>query len=152
MTILIKGQKVTFQMADGRNIVAPARAGMMHDPEGQAIPYCQILVGPYQKTNKPVELTSEARNYFGSDYPGRAGSVDFPAGPWKPLGEVRQILYQRTPGSRHEGNYFHPFKKKSSWGMSFKQAEYPTLSKCGSFYRLELPSGCTVNWRGFVNP
>jgi len=140
--ILIKGRKVAFEMTSGKTIRARPNYAIIHDPEGQSLPYCNVLIGPYQKTKTPVELTSEAKKYFGSGYPGTAAFVDFPRGPWKSLGAVRTIYYERTHGSQNEGRYFHPFDEKQT----------VTLSRCGSFYRLELPKGCVVNWRGFVYP
>jgi hypothetical protein len=58
---------------------------------------------------------------------------------------------------RH-GNVFggtrfkHDFKGESSWVWIIKKKTPVTLYRLGRFYRLELPSGCKVNWRGFVTP
>ena len=139
--ILIKGRRVWCEMRDGREIYCPASFGMMHDPEGEHWPACVLLIGPYRRSRRSVDLSNAAKDYFGPDYDGHEASIDVPQGAWKSLGEVSEIFYERT-GLTHPGDYRHAFRKDS----------HVILSKSGRFFRLELPKGCVVNWRGFVNP
>jgi hypothetical protein len=141
--IVIKGSHVRFELADGSIVHPPASFGMIHDPDGETLSKCDVYVGPYKKGRKEVPLTRHARSYFGRSYVTRSANVDVPGGPWNPVGDVVQIFYRRpatTQTAKHRGNYFHKMKKPVG------------LSKCRSFYRLELPDGCIVNERGFVFP
>ena len=139
--ILIKGRAVAFEMADGREIVCPRSYGMIHDPEGRDLPRCAVFVGPYTRTKKRVDLTDSAADYFGSGYDACQAEIDVPSGPWKSQGEIAQIYYVRT-GISHAGSYHHRFAESAT----------VRLSRCRSFYRVDLPRGCVVNWRGFVDP
>jgi hypothetical protein len=143
MTVLVKGYKVIFKMKDGSRITARSSYGIIHDPEGQVYDRCTVYVGPVVHTKRrPNAVTSKAKRYYGSKYQPHVVQVEVPThGPWKPCGEVVEILYERTKGSQYEGKYFHIFKRFS-----------PKLLKCKSYYRLELQGGCIVDDRGFVFP
>lgn len=142
MSIIIKGSRVAFIMANGRTMRLPAGYGIIHDPDGVALPRCEVFFGPYRRTNRPaVKASKKAARYFGKQYVPKEGSVDVPKGPWNPVGEVVEILYERTKGSQYAGKYFHPFKSFS-----------PTLSRCSRYYRLALRNGCIIDDRGFVFP
>jgi hypothetical protein len=138
--ILIKGKQVKMEMANGKIVRAPASYGIIHDPDGSQLPKCFVFIGPYKTSKKPVEMTGDAKSYFGSDYKPTSAVVDVPRGPWKSMGDVVQIFYKR-PG-KYAGKYFHLFDKRTT----------VLLSKCRNHFRLELPGGCIVNWRGFVYP
>jgi hypothetical protein len=141
-TIVVKGSKVIFLMKDGSKIRPKSSFGIIHDTGGEVFDRCVIFVGPYKKTRKKAEKPpTAATRYFGSNYTQHECIVNIPSGPWKYLGEVVQILYERTKGSKYAAKYFHVFKTKS-----------PRLSKCGSYYRLNLQDGCIVDDRGFVFP
>src|SRR5271154_1200990 len=97
MTILIKGDEVAFA-ADGnepivglRRIVIkdhgvayalPARYGIIHDPKGKHLPRCEVFFGPYRRIAGRVEMTSEAKHYFGRTYQPKRVVVDRPVGEW----------------------------------------------------------------------
>jgi len=138
--ILIKGKDVKCEMADGSVFHAPVSYGIIHDPEGKQLSKCVAYLGPYRTNKKPIEMTSDAKQYFGSDYDARSAVVNIPDGEWKPMGTVTQIFYKR-PG-KYEGKYFHLFNKNTK----------VLLSRCKNHFRLEMPNGCIVNWRGFVYP
>lgn len=145
--ILIKGHSVSFEMADGQWIKVPKTHGIIHDPDGHQLPKCVVYVGPYT-TNKnrfgkgqERHLTKDAEQYFGPDYVGTGAWVDVPVGPWSPKGESVQIRYYRT-GTKYRGKYFHMFETRTT----------TVIASCKRFYRIELPGGCIVNWRGFVYP
>ena len=141
-SIVVKGSKVIFLMKDGSKIRPKSSAGIIHDTDGEVFDRCVVFVGPYKKTRKkPASVPSKATRYFGSQYQPHECIVNIPSGPWKYLGEVVQILYERTKGSKYAAKYFHVFKSRS-----------PRLSKSGSYYRLNLQDGCIVDDRGFVFP
>jgi hypothetical protein len=142
MSIVVKGSKVVFIMTDGREIRLPRGYGIIHDPEGKALPRCEVFFGPVKKTKRiAANPSSKVRRYFGSKYTPKEGVVDVPSGPWHSVGDANEILYERTKGSQYAGNYFHPFKRFP-----------PTVSKCGRYYRVSLKDGCIVDDRGFVFP
>lgn len=143
MTVLIKGSKVVFIMKDDSKIRPSSSSGIIHDPDGQAFDRCTVYVGPVTYTRRrPQSVPSKATRYHGRNYKHRIVEVQVPVdGPWKPLGEVVEILYERTRGSQYAGRYFHKFKQRS-----------PRLFKCKSYYRLDLQGGCIVDDRGFVFP
>lgn len=143
MTVLVKGSKVIFKMKDGRVIRARPSFGIIHDPDGQAFDRCTFYVGPVVHTRRrPDSVPSKAIRYYGRSYQPHVIQVEVPThGTWKELGEVVEILYERTRGSQYAGKYFHIFKQRS-----------PKLSKNKSYYRLELQGGCIADDRGFVFP
>ena len=143
MTVLVKGSKVVFLMKDGSKIRPSAGCGIIHDPDGQAFNRCVVYVGPVVHTRrKPNSIPSKATRYYGRNYAPHVVQVQVPIdGPWREIGEVVEILYERTRGSQYEGKYFHIFKRRS-----------PRLSRCKGYYRLELQDGCIVDDRGFVFP
>ncbi len=142
MAIIIKGSKVVFILSSGRRVRLPPSYGIIHDPDGKSLPRCEVFFGPYRKTKRVANDPSrKARQYFGTNYVPREATVAVPDGPWQPVGEVDEILYERTKGSKYAAKYFHPFKKFS-----------PELSRSGRYYRLALKNGCIVDDRGFVFP
>lgn len=146
--LVIKGDHVSFELDNGRIVRLPSSYGIVHDTRGTSLPRCNIYFGPFRKTDIPVYTPpSDARAYFGKRYVPRKAEVDVPTGAWNSLGNVVQIFYRRTPGSEHGGKYFHPFYKRAYFNK-----QPLVLSRLKSFYRIELPSGCIVNYRGFVFP
>jgi hypothetical protein len=142
MSIVIKGSRVVFILQNGRKVRLPPSYGIIHDPEGKVLPRCEVFFGPYVKSKRIASAPSKkARKYFGSKYSPKEATVDVPDGPWNSIGEVVEILYERTKGSQYAGKYFHPFKEFS-----------PELSKSKRYYRLALRNGCIVDDRGFVFP
>ena len=154
MTVLVKGSKVVFLMKDGSKIRPSASSGIIHDPDGQAYDRCTVYVGPVVHTRRrPNSVPSKATRYFGRKYQPHIVQVQVPVhGPWKSLGEVVEILYERTLGSQYEGKYFHKFKARQKFFFVFKTGNHPIVSRCGRYYRVELQKGCIVDDRGFVFP
>ena len=145
MSVLIKGYGVKFERTAGKAIVLPYRYGIIHDPEGTILPPCNVYFGPYTISKRVVEAPSRAaREYFGRDYKLRYITVAIPSGTWKPVGEVAVLHYVRTEGSAHGGPYFHPIKQPLNPSAP--------LTKNGRFYKIAMPDGCVINWRGFVFP
>ena len=138
--ILIKGKDVKCEMADGSMFHPPASYGIIHDPSGAQLPKCAVFFGPYRKSSKKADLTGDAKAYFGPDYDGKIAQINVPDGPWHPMGDAVQIFYRR-PG-KYAAKYFHVFDKRVP----------VLLSRCKDHFRLDLKSGCTINWRGFVSP
>lgn len=164
--ILIKGDHVRFEMteqpfqvvpgafeeitrarekgkATGPILTLPDNYGIIHDPEGYQLPFCDVYFGPFEVTQQKTELTRKAKAYFGRGYEGHRAIVDVPVqGPWEPVGETIQIFYKRR--GKDTRKFFHE-----------KKQPVP-LSRCTSrgvtHYRLELPNGCQLDDRGFVWP
>jgi len=149
MTILIKGDHVRFEMTDGSMVTLPEAHGIIHDPEGYQLPYCDVYFGPFETTRQRVELTKKAKAYFGRGYEGNRAIVDVPIeGPWEPIGESIQIFYKRR--GKDTRKFYHP--KKQPVRLSRCTARVAREGASGTFYRLELPNGCVLDDRGFVWP
>ncbi len=173
MTILIKGDHVRFEMTrepfnvvpgafeeirassrikgardkgpttTGPILALPENYGIIHDPEGFQLPFCDVYFGPFEVTQQKAQLTRKAKAYFGRGYEGHRAIVDIPVqGPWEPAGETIQIFYKRR--GKDQRSFFH------------QKAQAVPLSRCTSrgvtHYRLELPDGCRLDDRGFVWP
>jgi len=141
MTILIKGDHVRFEMTDGSMVTLPVEHGIIHDPEGYQLPYCDVYFGPFEVMRQRVELTKKAKAYFGRGYEGQRAIVDVPfEGPWEPIGKSVQIFYKRR--GKDQRKFFHP------------QTQPVAISRCVvrdiTHYRLELHNGCVLDDRGFV--
>ena len=141
--ILIKGDALIFQTDTGRMIDLPTKSGIIHDPDGEDRPKCEVFFGPYRiLRQRPTGTTRAATKYFGSRYKPAMATVDLPKGPWEPIAKVVKIFYKRgLRGADHAGGFHHPFARTPL-----------TLSKCGRYWRLSLPQGCIVDDRGFVFP
>jgi hypothetical protein len=138
-------------MVDGYQYESPAGYGIIHDPDGESLPKCDVFIGPFKKSRRPAEMTRAAKAYFGSKYPGLQGSVNVPIdGPWTPIGETNQIWYRRGVDGRPalaKAPYYHPFYKRGRKAKALILHRGPR-----GFLWLSLPSGCILNERGFVWP
>lgn len=151
--ILVKGTRVVFDLKDGRSIHAPARAGMLHDPDGSDWKRCSVLVGPFARTREAIE-DKKATHYFGRNYQARACRISLPPKPlsdgWKPIGPLERIWYTR-PGTKYPGPFQHKFKRgwlRAIFGLKKRAIVY----RRSGWYRIEMPDGCTLDDRGFVSP
>jgi hypothetical protein len=138
--ILIKGDAVAFETDEGKIVRLPRRYGIIHDPSGKQLPRCETYFGPYRTVGGHIEMTREAKHYFGRSYRPRKVVVDRPKGPWNPVANVVKIFYVRK-GAIAPGGFHHSFR-----GAPLE------LAKSGKFYRLSLGNGCIVDDRGFVFP
>jgi len=147
------GDHVSFELAEGRRVRAPAAHVMLYDDDGRVWPRCSLLVGPIRRTATLLAASARQRRYYGDAYALRTGYVDLPPVPlhtWEAIGPTSRIYYQR-PGTAYPGYFQHPFNKPAIW--DFLRAKRDVLLyRQGSFLRLELGRGCVVNWRGFVKP
>lgn len=138
--ILVKGRDVRLVMTDGRVLRSPRSYGMIHDPSGTILSSSMVYIGPFRRSARDVDLDANGQEYFGSDYDARAASLTIPVGPWKDLGEVHQIIYDRDRGEYAANRpYEHVFSRS------------PEASQAGAWRRLELPLGSRLNWRGFLS-
>jgi hypothetical protein len=139
--ILIKGYDVQIQLEGGGWLNPPVEYGIIHDPDGVQLPKCSVYIGPYKRSSIRASMTSDAKKYFGNSYVGVQAITTVPVNSdWKYLGNSIQIRYRRVGKYKHK--YFHFFK-----GNTVVQ-----ITKCDKYYRIQLPEGCIVNWRGFVYP
>lgn len=155
MSLIVKGTRIIFELAgDAGDIKPPGSYGMLHDPQGKAWPYRSLLVGPFRHGGKAPdnEVTTEARKYLGRSHNVKKGSVSLPSrsGPWEKLGEVAVLYYYRG-GSRAPGGMRHKFGKASLAKLMLGHGK-AHLSRCGNWYRLNLPKGAVVDDRGIVWP
>jgi hypothetical protein len=149
--IIVKGHEVAFKLKGlGQPIYCPRSYGMLHDPSGGAWPRNSILVIAFRREGKEARLSTEIEEYFGQDYLPRRGSVDLPVrrlSEWDHLGDVEAIDYSRV--GEHADDYVHHFKQTEWWNFS---EITPQLYRRGRAWRLELPEGAKLNWRGFIWP
>ena len=155
--LIVKGTRVAFDFVDGAEMDVAPKSAMMHDAEGRDWPRCSVLIGPFSAgTTSGVPTGGKslraARDYYGRNYVLKAGDLDTPpramAG-WRKVGSVRRIYYYR-PGNRHRGDFQHPVgaRKHVFFGPKGRASVYVR----GRWVRLELPSGCILDDRGFVWP
>jgi hypothetical protein len=143
--LIAKGYTVSFTLAAGGTVKAPAGYGLLHDPTGRSWAKCSGLVCSFRKDGDEIE-DGEAKSYFGKDPLG--GELALPPkslSEWKKLGPVTEIRYTRKcPGRKcdNAAAYYHPFE----------QGKLPMLYRRGKMLRLELGSGCEWNYRGIVRP
>lgn len=141
-----KGYDVGFKLENGREVFAPKSYAMLHDPSGRDWPKCSVLVVSIRKGNEEID-NREAEKYFG--YVPHGGRTHLPPenlDRWSLVGDVKEIDYWR-PGE-FKGGWYHPFQ---GGGWLFPKP-FPVLYRNGRALRIELGSGCTLNWRGFVWP
>lgn len=151
MAILVKGHLVKCLLDDGRIFAPPVDFCLAHDPSGQVVERCVVLVAPYTDLGRDLTGLSDsdvasARNYFGSRAILRKATVDLPRGPWSPLGDVVEVFYARTGSRKRRGKYHHPYRDRLRHPVHLEQ------SLDGVGYRLVLPNGCKLDHRGFVWP
>lgn len=155
--LVVTGTRVTFEMADGGEVVVRPRCGMMLDTEGTHWAKCSLLVGPYDKGSAARHeiITRGARAYLGRNHVIREGSVDLPPralSGWKRIGPVTRIWYVRG-GTKYPGPFKHQFGKPGFLTRLFKGVgKKPILYTRGAFLRLEMQSGCMLDDRGILFP
>lgn len=152
--ILVKGDQVAFGTTESTDAsrpdaFLPPRWGMIHDPDGEQLPRCEVYFGPYRRLPAPkrgrearLVLTRAAKDYFGPSYQATPIVVERPKQNWKHVAYVVKIFYVRgRRGGIHPGAYHHSFKGQPL-----------LLESSGSFFRLSLRDGCIVDDRGYVFP
>jgi hypothetical protein len=152
MTLICKGTSSSFSLQEGRKRVgAPRGAALLHDPSGAAWPKCSVLFMSFNRTAETVTMTKDAGYYLGEDYEARKGKCTLPPralAEWETIGLVKMIWYTRT-GIYAPGRYKHPFGVERK--LLFR-GDLPMLRRYEQSMRLDLASGCVVNYRGFVWP
>jgi hypothetical protein len=155
--VICKGDYVIFEMVEGRDIQPAARAALLHDPDGREWPDNVFLIGSFRKGPRcdNDEVPSDARRYLGRRYEIHCGSVTFPprAGPWKSLGEVKELYYVRS-GTIHKGmrHRFNKWDWRSFGARLLKGRGHAYLARHGSWYCLKLSKGAIANHLGLIWP
>jgi hypothetical protein len=142
---------VRLVLAGGREVRAPKSAGLMRDGAGKDWPRCSILIGPYRKGRREASLDRAARSFYGPGYVARQGAVSLPPrelSEWSEMGTVRRIFYVRVGAIRGGERFKHHLRTTRFFVFPVRTVLY----RHGRFLRIELPSGCIVNRRGFVWP
>lgn len=145
MPLLVKGDVHSLGFEDGRSLELPRGWGMVHDPSGQQIGRCTVLLMQYsrasQDTNPVTDIErNAARDYFGKGYEPVRVILDFPIGKWQSVGRITEVRYARRGKFRGE------------WRHQFKQAVRLCIHASPRAYKLELPADCVLDVRGFVRP
>jgi len=152
--LICKGKAVSFDLADGGKIDAPASCGMMHDPTGRYWKKTSVLVAPFEKLGDEVEGDKYSKDYLGRTHLTRAGDVRLPPrelSAWTYEGECVKVWYTRT-GKKYGGRRFqHEFNKAGLQRLVRGRGKARLYSR-GSVYRLELPRGAVLDARGIVWP
>jgi hypothetical protein len=136
--LIAKGTRIGLILASGKTL-KPGGV-LLHDPEGEDWPRCSGLIMPIERTSRPINGTTRAKEYIGRNV--RLGWVNTPPkqlSAWHRIGKVVGAI-DYTRSGKHADDYRHDFK------------EDVTAYRRGRAVRLELGSGCTWNWRGFVRP
>lgn len=147
--LLANGHIVSFVMSDDRVIEMPRDVILLHDPSGVRLHQCTLLLcrcAIDAHAMRPVarRLRAHADRYFGEEAERFTGSVAWPAGPWKSVGVVKRINYERH--GRYEDSWYHPYRD-----VPEAPAEL-FVNRSGSAWMLQLVETCEVNERGFVYP
>jgi len=151
--LICKGTNVRFVMEDGRKIAT--RGAMLHDPSGRYWSKNSLLIASFPRGGRlatDAEKQGTPREYLGRLHPARVSRVTLPPKPmseWKPLGQIRTILYAR-PGTKAPGKYFHHFGGRRI--QAFFKSGKAFLYKRGSAYRVEADDKTIYDDRGLVYP
>jgi hypothetical protein len=156
--LLVRGDIVSYELADGRFVEHPESWGLVHDPVGSCVDPCEIFVCPYtlvsqSRTPLPHHISETAREYWGDGYELKSGSVVIPKGPWDRVGRIVRVYYDRY--GELASKYQHPFKDvEGDEAFLYRQKRSQSFGPAGSHkaYRISLPDGCVINAHGFVWP
>lgn len=126
--LVARGRAVSLVMQSGRIVTAPARAEILHDPDGRDWPEDAVLIAPFKHTGAPETRPSSAAKDHFKDQTILRGRIALPGRNmrlWREVGQVASIRYDfRGPHYAPEGHE-HEFKRM------------PTLYRFGAFLRLE---------------
>lgn len=154
--LLVRGDVVSVVLDDGRTVEFPETWGLAHDPSGNCIDKCEVLVTPYTITNKssvrlPQDIYDAALDYWGEGYEMKSGIVELPRGPWDRVGRIVRVYYDRY--GELASPYQHPFKDIAETVVLYRQRRPQRYGRSShKSYRISLPDGCVINAHGFVWP
>jgi hypothetical protein len=157
------GYRVSFDMADGGHLRAPAGAAALYDETGKKWPRSSILITSFRKSTREIKSQGLEKKWFGASYDTREGTVVLPPralGEWKNVGHPTRIFFTRD--GELEGNYEHPFGDVKGGMMRWLlggavwsfggEKKLPVLYTRGSAMRLELGSSARITRAGIVSP
>jgi hypothetical protein len=156
--LLVKGDRVSFVLRDGRHADPPESYGLMHDVDGpgpQMIPRNVFLVGPFTRGRSAPKGTVswETRKYMGAKHDVKMGNVNLPerdlrfsSEGWTFVGLVRRIYYMRN------GYLRVPMKHDFREHQFIVVPVSTKLYRLGKWLRLQLPVTCRINERGIISP
>jgi len=136
--LLVLGGEIDLYTT-GRPLVLRTGYGLVIDVDGDTLGKTSVFMGPIETTDEPAgELSSEMLSYVGSEYEAQKAFVDVPTSKWNPHPyDVVEIIYFRV--GWYSDDWKHRFRVPAR------------LSTSGNWYRLDLPRGCRVTPRGFVD-
>jgi len=134
------------------DIRLPRSHVLVHDTTGQLLDKCELYVVKWRGAKKARgqhilatgdQAIVDAENYFvgqdGRPVPIRAGSVEIPQGPWRPVAKIKFIRYRRA-------GFRKAFEHEYAVPVDLEDTMRPLA------WRLPLPEGCIIDNRGFVRP
>ncbi len=147
MALLVRANFVKLVSTAGEIIAVPPEWGVVQDVDGLTFNRCTVMMCPYTvQVDEPTRLTSReveiGNDYFGLGSVLSRVFVELPSGPWHREPDVWVLAYMRK-GRRKRGAFHHLFKK---------QVRMYRSSGRRKGLRLELPDGCIISRRGFVDP
>jgi len=151
--LLVRGDVVSCELADGRSVEFPEDWGLVHDPTGICVNQCEVFVCPYSaktplRHRLPPDVADAAHSYWGKGERLLEGFVELPEGPWERVGVIQRLYYDRY--GELSSPYQHPFEKGATLYKQRKAQKYH--SGRHRAYRISLPDGCVINAHGFVHP
>lgn len=148
ITLIGRGNVLSFEMADGSVVALPDDYVMVHDPTNRHVRSCTLALckcafGAQPPHSLDPIMRGEAEKYFGSGAELMYAMIDLPDGPWKLVGDVAQVFYDRQ--GMYDDSWFHPYKRTKPPVQLFRNEDE-------TGYLLSLPDHCEVTERGFVWP
>jgi hypothetical protein len=149
--LVVLGNKVCFTNDDGSETLLklPAHCCIVHDETGKRYDRCHVFfVAPAGRKRKAIDEADEravkrAEAYYGKGVELGVQDYDIPASEgWRKVGDFPRIEYYRYSEVVETGDYHHKWKSP----MPVYQ------SKNGKAWKMPLPAGCQLSWRGFVWP
>lgn len=144
--MLVRGDAVEFEPEGGGEIISlPSKYVFLHDHTGRLLRRCDFYVLPCarsmtQSVRIDPTVIRKAQDYYGQDVKLEHVNVDIPKASWHRVAQIQRIIYKRT--GKHRGHYQHPYN----------QPVWLYASDAPPGWRVELPDGCIVDARGFVDP
>jgi hypothetical protein len=139
------GEKKLDPVAMPSDIRIPPSYVLVNDATGRILDKCDIYVVKWRNKNgrSRAEIDSAdraaAEEYFRTGAQIRSGFVELPRGPWRRVGRIRFIRYERHGFDR-------PFEHRYDMPVELLYSPRPLA------WRLPLPEGCVIDSRGFVRP
>ena len=155
MTVLVKGDSVSFEREDGHVLELPKHYVILHDTKGDYLRRCNFYIVPFDFSPCKVcevrrDWIEEAKRYYGQDQELAYGQIRMLNGKWQKLADVTAIRYWR------EGEYAVD-NGEEGYRHEYKEGRYPTTQPLmylpsRKAYHIMSPDGCVADHTGFRVP